>query len=77
MAIDTTALSGATGLVKSHTVTSDSETTVMRSIDEVKALDQFLTGKAVGCNRAARAGVMRSIFGVVGVASVFGGDNNG
>lgn len=75
MAIDTTPLNGATGLVKSHSVTSDSETTVMRSMDDIKALDQFLTGKAVGCSRASRAGVMRSIFGVVGVASVFGGDN--
>ena len=60
MANEPVSLKGAAGLVKSHTVTQDSETTVMRSGQDMQDVAGFVARQESGC--AGRAGVMRGIF---------------
>ena len=60
MAIDPKPISGAAGLVKSHTITQDSETTVMRSGQDMQDVAGFVARQELGCQ--GRAGVMRGIF---------------
>ena len=60
MPIDPTPISGAAGLVKRHDVSQDSETTVMRSGQDMQDVAGFVARQETGC--AGRAGVMRGIF---------------
>jgi len=60
MAIDPKPISGAAGLVKSHSITQDSEITVMRSGNDMQDVAGFVARQEAGCE--GRAGVLRSIF---------------
>jgi hypothetical protein len=63
MAIDETNLDDGAGLVKQHEISGDTEKTTMRSAGDIKAIDQFLTDKEIGCNEGKRTNIMRNIFG--------------
>lgn len=60
MAIDPTPISGAAGLVKSHTVTQDSETTVMRTGADMQDTAGFVARQSHGCK--GQNGTLKSIF---------------
>ena len=62
MPIDPTPISGAAGLAKSHTVTQDGETTVMRSGQDMQDVAGFIARQETGCK--GREGVIRSVFQV-------------
>jgi len=72
MAIDPTPISGAAGLVKSHTITQDSETTVMRSGQDMQDVAGFVARQEAGCQ--GREGVLRSIFQMRGKSMSQRGD---
>ena len=64
MGIDKSLLSGGAGLVKSHRVDDSGETTVMRSIEEIKQLDEILTQDDVGCDTNVKRALYGNVFGL-------------
>lgn len=61
--LDLTPLEGKTGLVSEHSVTSDGETTRMRSGRDLKEINDLLTNNTIACDTTKRTNVMRNIFG--------------
>ena len=61
--IDPTPIKGAAGLVKSHSITQDSETTVMRSGKDILATAGAIASIDNGCDAASRKSVMKGVFG--------------
>ena len=70
MAIDPTPISGAAGLVKSHSITQDSETTVMRTGDDMQATASFIARQET---KGRQNDVLRSVFRMNGVSRVESG----
>lgn len=58
--IETAIIEGAAGLVKSHTVTQDSETTVMRTGKDLQELQRFIN--STECDPTAQSNVFKSLF---------------
>jgi hypothetical protein len=63
--VDLSALRGKTGLIKRSVISSDSEETDMRSVDEIIKLDEYLNRKAQDCDSKTNA--MRAMFNFRGV----------
>ena len=72
MPIDPTPISGAAGLVKRHDISQDSESTVMRSGQDMQDVAGFVARQELGCQ--GRAGVLRSIFQMRGKSIIQSGD---
>lgn len=75
--IDPTPITGAAGLVKSHSVTQDGETTVMRTGRDLLDTAHAIESLNSSCNTTKRTSILKGIFNVRGRSQSYSEAPNG
>lgn len=73
---DPTPIEGAAGLVKSTTISTDSQTTVMRTGKDILETASAAASLRNSCNATARKNILGSVFGVRGKSNSYKDGSN-